>query len=70
MTQEEVEELGQRISDLGAGTNLEAFLGALGLVVVQVLQQYPLEERMAATVSWIAVLSNQMLADWKRSKAN
>lgn len=70
MTQEEVEELGQRISDLGTGVNLEAMLGALGMVVVQVLQQYPLEERMAATVSWTAVLSQQMLADWKRSKAN
>lgn len=70
MTQEEVEELGQAISDLGTGVNLESFLGALGMVVVQVLQQYPLEERMAATVSWTAVLTNQMLHDWKKSRAN
>lgn len=70
MTDAEIEELAQRISDLGAGMNLEELLAALGMVVVQVLQQYPPDERMAATVGWTATLSGQMLADWKRSRAN
>lgn len=70
MTQEEIEALAQRISDLGQGMNLEHFLGAMGIVVVEVLRQYPPAERMPATVSWIAVLAAQMLQDWKRTKTN
>lgn len=70
MTQEEIEAVAQQISDMGTGINLEYFLGALGIVVVAVLRQYPPEERMAAAMSWVAVLSNQMLQDWNRAKAN
>lgn len=70
MTQEEIERLAQGISDLGQSINLEHFLGALGIVVVAVLKQYPPEERMAAAMSWVAVLSGQMLQDWKRTKTN
>lgn len=70
MTQEEMDKLAQRIANLGSGLRLEDILGALGIVVVKVLRQYGPEESMAATVSWVAVLTNQMLQDYRRSKSN
>lgn len=71
MSDVDVDALSQRIAECGSEIVLDKFLSALGMVVVQVLQQYPkLDERMAATVSWIAILSEHMRQDYKRSKAN
>lgn len=70
MNPDDVDTLASRIGELGGDVKLETFLGALGIVVMQAMQQYQPEERMAVTVSWVAVLTNQMLNDYRRSKSN
>lgn len=70
MTQEDMEELAQRISDLGAGLDIRDLLGALGIVVVQALMQLPKDERMPGAVGWIAVLSTTLTRSYVKSRNN
>lgn len=65
MNTETIDALAQEIADLGGGVLVDEFLAALGVVVVQALRQLAPFERMPATVGWIAVLTNDMVNDYK-----
>lgn len=65
MNKDAIDVLAQEIADLGAGVLVDEFLAALGVVVVQALCQLAPQERMPATVGWIAVLTADMVNDYK-----
>lgn len=71
MTIKEVRALAERINDMGNNLELRDWLSALGMVVTDALQQYPeAEERLAATVSWVATLTEAMLKQYIAQKIN
>lgn len=65
LSKEAIDTLAQEIADLGGGVLVDEFLAALGVVVVQAMCQLAPNERMAACVGWIAVLTNDMVNDYK-----